>query len=161
LCPAPEASLVTIDAELKAFLESGVHIYAGACDAALVPSTSQAWGPRVSEDGASVEFFVDRPAGEQLITDLRTNGRIAATFTCPPTHRTIQLKGRCVEIGDPAPDDWAWIERHRTSFTQVVAYYGYPAHLVRNLWSMQVTRVRFTVEDVFNQTPGPGAGARL
>jgi hypothetical protein len=146
---------------MKEFLESGVHLYVGACDAALIPSTSHAWGPRVSADGAAIELFIDCPAGEQLIDDLRSNGRIAATFTSPPTLRTIQIKGRCVEINDPAPDDWSWIERHRNAFTGVVAYYGYPAHIVRNLWSMQVTRVRFIVEDLFNQTPGPGAGSRL
>jgi hypothetical protein len=115
----------------------------------------------VSTDGTSAELFVDRPAGDQMIADLRANGRIAATFTYPATNRTIQLKGRCLEIGDPAAEDWGWIERHRNGFAQVVAYYGYPAHIVRNLWSMQVTRVRFSVEDIFNQTPGPGAGSRL
>ena len=153
--------LVTIDDELKEFLESPVHLYVGACDETLKPSTSHAWGPRVLDDGRSIELFVDAPAGAQAIADLRANGRIAATFTFPPTLRTIQVKGRCVEIGDPAPDDWEWLERHRTGFTQVVGYWGYPAHHVRNLWSMRVTRVRFTVEDIFNQTPGPGAGGRL
>jgi hypothetical protein len=153
--------LAVIGAELKDFLESGVRIYVGACNEALIPSMSQAWGPRVSDDGASVELFVDRPAGDQAIASLQANGRIAATFTFPPTFRTIQLKGGCLDIGDPAAEGWSRIERHRSGFAQVVAYYGYPAHIVRNLWSMHVARVRFTVEDIYNQTPGPGAGEKL
>ena len=150
-----------IDDEMKTFLESDVDLFVGSRDEQLVPSTVRAWGPRVSEGGASVELFIDMPAGSQLVANFRSNGRVAATFNNPMTNRTIQLKGRCLEIGDPASEDWAWIERHRSSFAETVAYFGYPAHIVRNLWSMQVKRVRFSVEDAFNQTPGPGAGARL
>jgi hypothetical protein len=33
--------------------------------------------------------------------------------------------------------------------------------MIRNLWSTQVVKVRFIVEQVFNQTPGPNAGKSL
>jgi hypothetical protein len=152
---------VLIDDEMKAFLESEIDVFVGSRDELLVPSTVRGWGPRVSVDGASVELFIDMPAGNQPVANFRSNGRVAVVFTHPMTNRSIQLKGRCLEIGDPVSEDWAWIERHRTSFARTVAHFGYPAHLVRNLWSMQVKRVRLSVEAAFNQTPGPGAGARL
>ena len=150
-----------INAELKAFLESDVDIFVGSHDGHLRPSMIRAWGARVHENGSSVEFFLDMPGGAQTVANLRSNGRIAATFTYPVTMKTVQLKGRCIDIGDPHAGDWQWIARHRNGFAETVGYYGYPAHIVRNLWSMQVTRVRFTVEEAFNQTPGPGAGGKL
>jgi hypothetical protein len=33
--------------------------------------------------------------------------------------------------------------------------------LVRNMWSTQVVKIRFVVEEFFDQTPGPNAGKEI
>ena len=65
-------------------------------------------------------MFVDLPKAADVLRDVRDNGRVAVTFEHPMTNRCIQLKGRCLEVGDAAPDDFAWIERHRQDNRTVV-----------------------------------------
>ena len=73
----------------------------------------------------------------------------------------MQVKGRCVEVGDPQPGDWETIDRQREGFIDICGMLGFPRHMIRNLWSTQVVKVRFIAEQVFNQTPGPNAGKSL
>jgi Pyridoxamine 5'-phosphate oxidase len=154
-------AVAQIDEALRSFLEPNLVISLGTCAADLTPSGVRAWGPSVSEDGSSVQLFIDRPSAAPAIANLRDNGRVAACFTDVTSLRSVQLKGRCVELGDPQPEDWLQIERHRDAFAKSCEVIGYPKHVARNIWSMQVVKVRFIVDQVFNQTPGPGAGGSL
>jgi hypothetical protein len=127
----------------------------------LVPHVAHGWGARISSDRRSVEVFIDRPNSQACVEDLKDNGRVAACFVRVNDFRAVQLKGRCVEIGDPAAEDWAWIERHREAFTAATASLGILPELVRNMWSTQVVKIRFVVEEFFDQTPGPNAGKEI
>jgi len=153
--------MLVIDRELKGFLESGLAIALATRSADLRPHAQRVWGAKVSPDGRSVEVFVDRPAAAQTMANLRDNGRVATVFVNILTNRSVQLKGRCVEVGDPGPEDWSIIDRHREGFTGATSALGFPAQMISNLWSTQVVKVRFVVEDLFDQTPGPGAGRPL
>ena len=153
--------MLSIDDEQRSLIESDPVASVGTRNSALEPHAIRAWGPRVSADGRSGEIFIDRPNSQRCIDDLQDNGRIAACFVKVQTFRALQLKGRCVEIGDPASEDWAWIERHRSAFTNATASLGFLPQLTRNLWSTQVVRLRFVVEELYDQTPGPNAGREI
>jgi hypothetical protein len=153
--------MLSIADEQRALIESDPAVSVGTRSKDLVPHAVRGWGARVSGDRRSVEVFVDRPNSQRCVEDLQDNGRIAACFVKIPSFRALQLKGRCVEIGDPAPEDWGWIERHRMAFSDAVAGLGYPPEVIRNLWSTQVVRLRFVVEEFFDQTPGPNAGKEI
>ncbi len=153
--------MLSIDDQQRALIESGAAVSLGTRSADLVPNGLRAWGPRVSPDRRSIEVFVDRPNSQACVANLQDNGRIALCFVDIGTFRALQLKGRCVEIGDPGPEDWAWIERHRTAFTDAAVRIGFLAELVRNMWSTQVVKLRFVVEEFFDQTPGPNAGKEI
>ena len=151
----------TIDDEMKAFLESEVDNFIATRNAKHEPHIGRAWGARVADSGESIEVFVDRAHSLDALADLRENGIIAISWSQPTTYKTIQLKGHCVEIGDPAPGDFAWIERHRKLFTDGLKVIGFPPEVARAMWSSQVVRVRLLVEHAFDQTPGPRAGREL
>lgn len=153
--------MLSIDDSKRALIESGAAVSVGTRSGELVPDAVRAWGPRVSPDRRSIEVFIDRPNSQRCVANLQDNGRIAMCFVDVQTFRALQLKGRCVEIGDPGPDDWAWIERHRTAFTEATVEIGFLADVVRNLWSTQVVKLRFVVEEYFDQTPGPQAGREI
>jgi hypothetical protein len=150
-----------ISDDLKTFLEAGASVLVGTRSGELVPDGVRAWGPRVSADKTSVEVFVDRPSAATCVSNLRDNGRVAVCFTEVTTNRSVQLKGRCVEVGDPQASDWPVVDAHRQGFTDQVGDLGFPANMVRNMWSTQVVKIRFVIEDVFDQTPGPKAGRPL
>jgi hypothetical protein len=153
--------MLAIDEDLRAFIESGAAVSVGTRDADLIPSAARGWGPRVSADGRTLDVFVDKPAAAPIEAGLRDNGRIAVCFVDVITLRALQLKGRCVEIAEPGPDDWQWVDRHREAFVEAVGALGFPPQMVRNLWSLAVIKVRFVVEEYFDQTPGPEAGRAI
>lgn len=153
--------LPALNDDLKQHIEAECDIVIGTRDAQNLPHLSRVWGPRLHLDEGTVELFVDLPKSTDVLRDLRDNGRVAVTAVHPLTNRAIQMKGRCIEIGDPSGDDWTWIDRHRGGFAELVKNFGYPAHLVRNMWSVQVKKLRISIEAAFDQTPGPGAGKPL
>jgi hypothetical protein len=153
--------MLTIDDDRRALIESDPAVTVSTRSSDLFPHGVRAWGPRVSTDGRSIEVFIDRPNSGRCVEDLQDNGRIAACFVHIQTLQSLQLKGRCVEIGDPATEDWAWIERHRAAFTEATASIGFIPEMVRNMWSTQVVKLRFVIEELFDQTPGPNAGKAI
>jgi hypothetical protein len=153
--------MAVIDNELKDFIESEVGILFGSRDAGLSPEVTHAWGARVLEGGNEVELFVDRDAGARTVANLKANRLVAATFASPITYRSVQLKGWCLAIEEPAAADAPWIERHREAFAESLRARGLASHVSRTLWSKDVVRVRFQIDESFDQTPGPGAGKKL
>jgi hypothetical protein len=133
----------------------------GTRNAAMQPHAVRGWGARVAPDGRTVDVFVDKPAAADIVADVRDNARIAVFFVDVTTLHALQLKGRCVDVGEPEPDDWAWVDKHRAAFTEACEVILFPDYVARQLWSMQVVRLRFVVEEFFDQTPGPGAGKAL
>ena len=83
-----------LDAELAAFLESGVSIHAASRDAGCVAHLSRAIGCRVDADRRRVTLFLLASQSGAILADFRANGAIAAVFSLPTSHRTVQLKGR-------------------------------------------------------------------
>jgi hypothetical protein len=153
--------MLAIDDQRKLLIESDPAVAVGTRSSDLFPHGVRGWGPRVSADGRSIEVFIDRPNSQSCIEDLQDNGRVAACFVHVQTLQSLQLKGRCVEISDPAAEDWAWIERHRSAFTEALGSFGIAPEMARNMWSTQVVKLRFVIEEVFDQTPGPHAGREI
>jgi hypothetical protein len=153
--------MFVIDEARKDFIESGVSIIVGTRDGDLVPEIARGWAPRVLDGGSEVEFFIDEPASARTLENLRSNGLIAMTMTDPISFIALQLKGWRTDIGEPHPDDQPWIDRHREMFTEGLRARAIPALISRNYWSSKVIRVRFHVDEAYDQTPGPGAGGKL
>jgi hypothetical protein len=59
------------------------------------------------------------------------------------------------------------VDAHRDIFARVNEGIGVPRPFIEALWqrelagSAAMVRIRFTADEIFNQTPGPDAGARL
>ena len=153
--------MLSIDQELRSFLESGLALSVGTRSADHVPNARRGWGARVSEDGRSMDIFIDKSSCDEAVANLRDNGRVAVCFVDVSDLHSLQIKGRCVEVGEPGPDDWSWVDRHRAAFTESVGFIGFPPQTIRHLWSMQVIRIRFVIDEFYDQTPGPGAGKAI
>lgn len=150
-----------IDRALKDFVESGVGVLVGTGDANGRPHLAYGWGPRVAADGASVDVFIDSLRAGQTLSDVRANGRIAVTIGHPVSYRSVQLKGTVIAHGDATESDDDWVRKHREAFVVATSLVGDPPETIRNLWLDDVTRLSFTVEQAFDQTPGPEAGKPL
>ncbi len=139
----------------------------GTRDSAFVPEAVRAWGPCVGRDRRSVSFCVALATSGRTLNNLRDNGRLAATFALPTNYKTIQLKGRFVGTARPNRQDLAAVERHRNAFLASTERIGVPRRFTEGLWQRELTesavmvKIRFLIDQAFDQTPGPDAGSPL
>jgi len=153
-----------LDATQAAFIQQRVSISIGARGADNMPSITRGLGVRVSPDRCRVTVLVPAQASRQVLEDLRDNGTIAAVFTRPSTHQTLQLKGRDAEIAAPAPEDRTVCAAWQESFVAELLELGYEERFARGVFAGltdELVAVRFTPDAVFEQTPGPSAGQQL
>jgi hypothetical protein len=111
-----------------------------------------------------VTVFVPTPRAERVLRDLTANGRIALGFSLA-SHEAYQLKGRYVSSRPLDDADRARQEAYRATLMASALEAGYPEAIARPLtlgfaYTPGVA-ITFRAEEVFLQTPGPGAGTLL
>jgi hypothetical protein len=154
---------VALSDDVVAFIESGVSIVVGVVDAAGRAQTGRALAARVLPDFTIRLIFVDE-GNDAIAASAQTGGPIAATFSAPMSHRTLQIKGFASRLDPIDHLDEAMSERQCDAFAGVLAAVGHPPAFVQafldyrqsNLWALS-----FPAHEAFEQTPGPGAGRSL
>jgi hypothetical protein len=148
--------------ELAAFVHGGVAVSIATRDASLRPAFTRGWGRQVSADGRTVGLCVTAPPGSATRSNLEENGAMAIGFSPPTIARALQVKGHGIVLGDPDPAQMERAERHFEAFSAEARTMGYPIEVVRRLYDPGLLlAAALSIDDVFDQTPGPGAGKRL
>jgi hypothetical protein len=135
----------------------------GTRDATLKPAHTCAVGAVVHDDRRTVTFFVPESRSTRLLSNLRDNGRVAFGFGWV-SHEAYQLKGTYLSSRPTTGEDVVRQEAYRKALLASVRQ-AYPEEIARPLvlgfaYTPGVA-VTFRVEEVFLQTPGPGAGTRM
>lgn len=149
-----------IPPDLAEFLTSGISILAGTRDARLMPEATRVLGARVEEGGRELVVFLSKATAERTLANVRDNGRIAVCFSSVD-HRSYQIKGRLIDVRDADENDRSSIDRYRAAVAQHFGFVGLPPRLTYRMSHWPAHAVRVAVEQVFIQTPGPGAGGPL
>src|SRR5262245_58356941 len=149
-----------LDEALKAFLHSGIAVQAGTADQNGRPHVTWAWGPRVNDDG-TLSVFLDTARAGRTLANLAVNRKVAVICADPIGYRAIQFKGQWLSASAPSDAERGWVQRHRELFASNLALVGDSPAGIRNLWMENTTRIDFTLEAAFDQTPGPKAGQPL
>lgn len=148
--------------ELIAFVHGGVAVSIATRDAELRPAFTRGWGPLMSDDGQTLTVCVAAPLGSATRANLEENGAMAIGFSPPTIARALQVKGRAVELREPAPAQLERAEQHLEAFSAETQTLGYPSELARRLYDLpDFVSVTLSIDEVFDQTPGPSAGKRL
>jgi hypothetical protein len=150
--------------DLLAMIERGVSVVVGSRDAAMRPSLMRAVGSSVEGGGRSITLFVSRRQSRQLVQDIAATGHVAAVFSEPATHRTVQVKAARAELRNAVPEDEAVLARYLASMEHEIQRVGYPPHMTRAMLAHRLddlVAISFEPELAFDQTPGPRAGTRL
>jgi hypothetical protein len=153
-----------LDEVQVAFMLGPVSVSVAGRDAANVPTLSRTVGCRVSADHRRVTVFVSASRSASLLDDLRSNGAVAAVFSRPSTHETIQLKGEDARVEPLAQGDTALLAAAVDVFAQELVSIGFPEHYARAVHGGALedyVAVSFTPAAAFVQTPGPAAGQRI
>lgn len=151
---------VVPDTEMATFFEAGCALVIGVTTEDGAPHGARAWGLSVVQAGC-VRLLVNA-ADDVALRVLRNGGRVAITGADVPTLRSMQAKGRAVAV-EPATDaDRARARAFRDDFfTDIAETDGTPMALLDRLVPLDYMACTVMIEEVFDQTPGPGAGAPL
>jgi len=152
---------VRIDDEVAEFLTGGVAAIVATRDDELRPQIARAWGIHVSADGTELTLCVEAAGGSTTRANLEAKGAVAATFSLPTTYRTVQIKGEVVALAEPTAEQLAAVEEHVAAFSRDVEQVGMPADSGRRMIDRRLAAVTFAVHELYDQTPGPNAGAPL
>jgi hypothetical protein len=150
-----------IDTELADFLQQGIAIQLGTRTATLEPNGVRVVAAIVEGDGTHVVAYVPEVSVRHVLPDLESNGLAALVFARPPDERACQLKGTFAAVRTAAADERRIVQAQWGRWLDRLTSIGLarPAFDHWTTWPCVAIRVR--VNAIFNQTPGPGAGARL
>lgn len=149
--------------DLAAFCQSGVSVIVGSCNREGQAIAGLALGARVEAEGP-VRLLLERPANQALIKAVSLGAGVAATFSLPSTHRSIQLKADTASIDEPAAEDIAALDRQLAAFASQLVGTGLDAAFATTYCSYAPDAIAAIVLEptsAFVQTPGPGAGAAI
>ena len=159
-----DTPLPPLKPEFLAMLVKGVSLMLASCDHALNPSVMRAVGSRIDDGGRRITAYLGRAQSRQLLADIAASGRLAAVFSQPSTHLTLQFKSRRIRIREPRPDDQPHLDAYLRSMEQEISAVGFAPVYVQALLAHDphdLVAVEFEPDEVYDQTPGAQARSLL
>ena len=150
-----------IDSDLAAFLQEGVGIHIASRNAALEPNGSRALAVKVDADGRHLEVYVATVSAVRILPDLQSNGQAAVGFGRPVDDRSCQVKGLFLGARDATEEERPLIAGQWERFLANLEKIGIPRAATRAWITWPVVAIRLRANAIFDQTPGPNAGAPL
>lgn len=147
--------------DLASFLEEGLAIHLGTRNERLEPSGVRATAVKVEEDRAHLVAYVPTVSAWRVLRNLEANGQAALVFARPTDDRACQVKGVFEGSRPAAAAERTFVVEQWNGFLRQLDRIGLPGVAMAHwkVWPCVAVRIRVTA--LFNQTPGPGAGAPL
>jgi hypothetical protein len=155
---------IVVPEKIVQFLEQRANVaFAGTRSRDLVPFGHRVSGWRIGADGRTLTAFTPEPVTAGMVESLQENGELALTVEAFPAHETYQFKGRYVSHRPAHGDDFAIVERIRERFIKNMrtVFPMLPEAIAGAFVSKPAFALELEVSEIYAQTPGPGAGARI
>jgi Pyridoxamine 5'-phosphate oxidase len=149
-----------LDPEVADQLASPGSVIIGTVDADGNPWAGHGHGVRLV-DGDRLRVVIN---GEEprMVTDLASSGVVAVAVTDVISFRSIQVKGRVVAVEPASVEDRmasdAWMAAF---FADIHESDGTPVPLLERLRAREYLCLVLTIDELYDQTPGPQAGTLL
>jgi hypothetical protein len=150
-----------IDTQLAAFLQEGVGIHIGSRNEALQPNGARAIAVHVEEGGLHLVVYVAEVAAARILPDLEANGQVAVGFGRPTDDRACQVKGVFVTARAATDTERLSVSAQWDAFLGSLEKIGIPRAATRTWVTWPAVAIRIRANAIFDQTPGPGAGAAI
>lgn len=144
--------------KLRGWADGGTSVLVGTVDADGFPTCCRGIALATKDDFETVTVYIPAATGQETVANLATTRRIAVGASRPLTHETIQLKGLTRGVRLAPPSDEAFVRQRLAQFAEVLEEIGLPQHVTNSLAHWPAFMIEVSVEQVFDQTPGPKAG---
>jgi hypothetical protein len=141
--------------------ERGYSLIVGTVDDDGAPRATRGWGLKVvDEEGRRVRVTM---SADDEIAVANLEGRlVAVTGADVRSLQAMQMKGRVAAVEGPDADDLARMTSHSDLFFAAVEQTdGTPPNLLKRILPTEVVAVEFVVDELYDQSPGPTAGAAI
>ena len=154
-------SAVIVSEELAAFLQSGLSITAGTRDAALRPDGARVYALRIHEDRERLTAYFHAKAAPAMRRNLADCPLLALSVDRPNDSRACQLKGTFLGSRRGRASERALVEQQVDGFLTQLEAIGIPRAMTAGWLYWPCVAVEMRVTELYEQTPGPGAGEPL
>jgi hypothetical protein len=153
---------VHLEAGTVAFLEGKAAMIVGVVDAHGWPLATRAWALGVLDrDEGRIRLILDAADAEPL-AHLAGGGSLALTVADVPTLDSCQVKGTVDRFEPVTDDDLDRVDVHSHAvFTDIANVDRIPYDLIARIKPRSFVACEMTVTEIYDQTPGPGAGAAI
>jgi len=126
-----------------------------------VPSGCRAVAATSNDDLRTLTIYLPIATSRDVIANIAATKRIAVAASHPPTHHTVQLKGTTTSVRLASDGEAELVRTRFDAFAEVLHAIGIPRRIGRSITLWPAFAVDMNVEEIFEQTPGPNAGALL
>jgi hypothetical protein len=147
------------DEAVRRLLEPGTSLLVGTVDSEGWPACCRGVALVAHPDHQGATVYVPVATSAQIVANIASNGRVAVVSSEPVSHASIQLKGRARAVRVAADGEAETVRTHVERLADVFDSVGLPRAITRTVASWPAFAVDLAVEAVFEQTPGPRAGA--
>lgn len=148
--------------DVASFIEDRVMMLVATRDAAHRPMIGRGSGARYEAGTGLVLVLVSASQWPRAVAHAGAGLPMAATFVMPSDYRAYQIKGVIADARPADDNERAHGERYLREQLEEMRRLGVTRlQLSSTLSDRDLTAIRFKPLDVFQQTPGPGAGQRL
>ena len=154
-----------LDGDMRGLLESGCSLVVGLLSASGEPFATRGWGLDVLDPQVGTGRLLTG-AGElervgRTWDDL-AGSPIAVTGADVRTFHSVQVKGTVERVEAVTPVDEERAARHADDFFEGVQEVDMtPREVLERMRPVDLVALVIHVVEAYDQTPGPGAGARL
>ena len=150
-----------IDPDIVELMESACALIVGTVDDDGLPDATRGWGVQVLDGGTQVRLLLSASA-DVTVANLRSTGRIALTATHFTTLHSVQVKGTALAVEEATDADRARFEIFCAGCVRALHEMDdTPEALIWRFMPSGVVACIMTADELFDQTPGPGAGKCL
>jgi len=150
-----------IPADLVEFIQGPYVMFVGTRDDRLRPSISWVFGAVADAEKDTVTFFLPDVEGESILNNLSQNGRVALTITNTATHHSFQFKGKPIESRPSTETERVSQDNYKVRLIEHYRKLGVPEGFFGGFVYYPSTAVTLQIEEIYDQTPGPGAGGKV
>lgn len=147
-------------AEVLELVRGGAPMAVATANAARRPSCLRGLGIEPGP-GRTLTVYVNARLAERMRADLEDNPHIAVTCSRLPDLRSIQLKGVVRAVRPASAHDQAINAHYLEALAEQLSLAGLPRSLVRRVVAQPALAIELEAQELFEQTPGVGAGRVL
>ena len=147
--------------DIRRFVDEGRSILIGTVDALGEPHCCRAVALTGNGDLSRITVYVPVDTAQQVVADVATTHRVAVVATQPLDHSTVQFKGSTRAVRLAGEDERELVAARMEQFADILETIGVPRATTERVSRWPAYAIEMDVEAVFDQTPGPRAGAEV